>query len=833
MTPARVRLPLWEQWSPRVLPEQAQPGCTKCSRGGTGEFAPSREAGAFINILNDHLSSSADVLVVVGSPTNDEIQSGRPFSGVTHRHIEKAAHNALKGSGLTHALAYAIRCGGNELVPKEVQAAATACAPHLRADIAQARPKRLVVVGSAATRSITGSWMDTARIRRAWTFVDGVPALFVMGAAQALRNTFLSQVFEADLLWALTAPLPTMPTGTTKILSTALEVDLWVRGLKPGVPTSIDVEHVNSAWEGAFRLLCIGMCQDPTAPVVIPAHVVEQAADTLRAWMQDPRQHKVNQNIKHDRHVLYRVLGVDLTGIVGDTMLASRLREPEAPAGLGPQSWLVGFGGYKEAAKAASTAASDKDGEEARGSARFAKMPVEDLYAYNGRDTAATILLHRHQQAHAKAKSLITYRNLIGPVFDALAHVERNGMLVSADNVRAYDAWLKVREEKAKTDLAAIPEVPTGFNPGSPLQVGALLFKTLGLPSTKKTATGASSTDRDSLLALVGKHPIINILLELALVRKQISTYGLPMLENVSPLDGRIHTTFNLVRTGRLSSANPNCQNITSSETPGDEGSWARGCFVAPPGHKLVELDMSQMELRISAMLANDRSMAKMFESGHDYHTATAALIFNTIPSAVIKEQRKAAKSINFGLIYGQTSFGLSKTLGISEKKAQGYMDTLFSKLPKLNAWRNKQIATSQVTGDIEAEWNPEGSGLGWYFRRAAWGLGEIGNDRAAATTRKHWENVALNFPVQCLANCFSLASLVDLVRWTLDEAPDVKVVMTVHDSIVLECPTGRVDEVIKEAHATMTKWPAGCVSLKVDAAVGDNWGAMVPYPIK
>ena len=139
MTPARVRLPLWEQWSPRVLPEQAQPGCTKCSRGGTGEFAPSREAGAFINILNDHLSSSADVLVVVGSPTNDEIQSGRPFSGVTHRHIEKAAHNALKGSGLTHALAYAIRCGGNELVPKEVQAAATACAPHLRADIAQAQ----------------------------------------------------------------------------------------------------------------------------------------------------------------------------------------------------------------------------------------------------------------------------------------------------------------------------------------------------------------------------------------------------------------------------------------------------------------------------------------------------------------------------------------------------------------------------------------------------------------------------------------------------------------------------------------------------------------------
>jgi uracil-DNA glycosylase family 4 len=816
----RKSLPLWEQWASRATPVEYAPGCVKCSRG---ESVDQHRA----LLAAQKATSRADVLVIVGEPTMEEQSRGQAFVSAIHRSVERetAKWAAIDGS-MSFRLSYAIKCRGSG-TPKEVLKSMEACREHVRWDIDTVKPKRIVAIGTYAVRSMVGQWVDTSRLRRAWTYVDGVPTFLVMDPALGLRNRFYNKAFLSSFQWALTQAVPAMPKGKTTVLTSRNEVVGFLRGLNRHLPVAMDVEHVGTLWSGDFRLLCFGLCQDPEAPVVITPEAVQDAKFELAKWLEDPTWPKVNQNIKHDRHAMFRVLGADTRGIVADTMLNSRLRDPEAPAGLGPQSWLVGFGGYKEAAKAISTAATDKDGEESKGGAMFGKMAPDDLHAYNGRDGAATILVHRWQQPYL-ARTRTTWNRLIGPAFDALAIVERNGMLVSPDNVRAYDAWLAAREDKAKAELYAHPMVPPTFNPGSPLQVCNLLYTQLGLPVLGRTKTKAPSAAAEILEQLKDKHPIVAVLLELASVRTQRSKYGLALLDHVSPIDGRIHTTFKLVRTLRLSSSDPNMQNVTTPEEPGDEGTWARGCFVAPKGHKFINLDFGQQELRVAAMLSGDMVMAKAFRQGHDYHTMTAAMIFNCKPDAVLKDQRRVAKQINFGLIYGQTSFGLAKALNISEKKAQGYIDTLFGKLIRLNDWRSKQIADARLTGEVLAVWNPPGGNLGWALTRAVWGIGEEGE--GGEKIRKHNENVALNTPIQGLANCFTLASIIELVRWTQDERPEVKVVMTVHDSIVLEAPNNLVDEVVREARSVMTRWPSGVVGLHVDAEVGDTWGTMTKY---
>lgn len=815
----RTQLPLWEQWAPRVTPEDYGPGCTKCSRGTHAELETDLLAA------QQQLSGVVDTLIVVGEPTLEEQERGKPFVSATHRQVVRQALMATAESGDSYALAYAIKCHGSGS-KKDNLGSVDACRPHLHSQLLASGAKRIVSIGPIASRSIVGKYVDILRLRRAWTIVNGVPVFLVMDTAEMFRNRFNQRAYEDDFQWAMNAPLPVVPQGFTRVLTKPEEVEHYLDTLDRDLPVAIDVEHDGTLWGPGFKLLCLGLCQDPEHPVVLTYSAVMLSRKRLSAWLSDATWPKLNQNIKHDRHAMYRVLGVDIAGIVSDTMLISRLREPEAPAGLGPQSWLVGFGGYKEAAKA--TVAADGE-DDAKGGALFAKMPPDDLHAYNGRDGAATILVHRWQERN-KSRTKVTWERLIGPAFDALAIVERNGMLVSGDNVRAYDALLAAREAKASVELYAHPMVPPGFNPGSPVQVADLLYKKLRLPVLGKTKIGAPSTAKDVLALLVGEHPIVSVLLELSIVRKQRNTYGLAMLDHVSPIDGRIHTTFKLVRTLRLSSSEPNMQNVTTPEQDGDEGSWARGCFIAPPGHKLVNFDYGQMELRVAAMLSGDTVMAKAFEQGHDYHTVTAALIFNCPPEAVTKEQRRIAKSINFGLIYGQSAYGLSKALDISQQKAQGYIDALFSRLTRLNTWRSTQIAQAKVHGVLVTKWDPPGGNLGWMLRRSVAGIGAVGSSKEAERLRKHNENIALNSPIQGVANLFSLASLAELVRWTQDEQPRIKVIMTVHDSIVLECPDELIDLAVDEAKTTMLKWPSGVVKFHVDVEIGQDWGHMVKY---
>jgi DNA polymerase-1 len=783
-------------------------------------------------------------LVVLPSPTRDEAHSGRSFSSHSSVYVRRLAERICPdGVNLTYAIGCSVgKSPETDTIEK--------CRPYLLNDIEQSKPSRIILIGNHAIQSAFGRYVDATYLRHAWGMVRGIPAFILGDHTVSIRNRFIRITFERDLAWALTSELPVQPAGVTLVpdpIEAAQRLcdihwDYKYKG--PTTPGNlvVDVEHAGSLWGRDFALLCVGIGHGGCAPLVLSREalgtpVVQRA---FKALMEDHRVPKVNVNVKHDRHAIYRQFGVDIKGVERDLMLWARLREPEALSGLGPLSWLVGFGGYKEAAK------SGEDDEDAKGGARFAKMPVDKLHAYNGRDIAATTRLDAWMTKAMPEALKLTWSKLIGPAFEMLGHVERNGMALSPDNVRAYDMFLENKLNQCIQSLAAIPEVPREWllpRPGStkkapheikitPNEIAQLLYEKLNLPVMSKTATGKPSTDAATLEALKTSHPAVALLLDFAGIKKQRSTYGLGMLKHMSVLDGRVHTTFKIVRTGRLSSSGPNMQNITRPDVEGDEGSWARGCFIAPHGKKLVSLDYSQQELRVAAMLSGDVAMAKAFESGEDFHKATAALAFNTPIAQVTKTQRSAAKAVNFGLIFGQGSYALGKSLGMSTDAAQNIIDKILGKYAGLAKWRRDQEAQGTVSGVLRWSWNPPGSGLDWTFRRSAYGLGQEGSTKEDEKIRRHWVNVSQNTPIQGIANCFCLASLVEIVRWTLDEEPKTKVVMTVHDSIVLEVPDADVLRVAAEAKRLMLRWPSGGVPMAVDVEVGDDWGHLKSLPV-
>lgn len=816
--PIAKTLPLYEPWTPGldvagIAGAPRTSGCTLCPAhdGVQSVCMGMRDA--------PKPQDQGGILVITSTPTKDEDMLGRPHSSTSASYVQKHVEKVLGESPNVH-YSYALGCHVGREPPDD---AVGWCRRYLFHDIAQLQPGRIVLLGKLPVEAAFGLYVDTQNVRRGWGRVLGIPTFVVMDPAIAFRNRFLRKVYEKDMEWALTTADPAAIKGTTRVLTTRVEVEAYLAALRPDLTTIIDVEHEGQLWMADFKLLCVGLCQDADSPVVVPADVLYEARETFVSFLGDPTYPKANQNMKHDRHALFRVFGVDTQGIVADPMIWARLREPEAPAGLGALAWQVGFGGYKEAAK-------DNSDEDAKGGKGFGKMKPDDLHAYNGRDVSCTKRVIDWMQP-TMGRLQTTWDRLVGPAFNALAIVERNGMLLSEDNVRAYDTWLKAQEDRLTGRMLSYSEVPMGFNPASNKQVGELLFDKLKLKSVEKTATGARSVGKGALEAIKDQHELVGILMDMSTVRKQRSTYGLSMLDHISPVDGRVHTTFKLVRTGRLSSSGPNMQNITNPEEPGDEGEWARGCFVAPLGHKLVQLDYSQMELRCAAMLSEDREMAKAFTMGDDFHKATAALAFNVPIANVTKAQRKAAKVINFGLLYGKSEYGLAADLDVSVEEATAMIDKILGKFSRLARWRREQMANAEAKGALWSIWDPPGGNLGWAHRRSLYPLGDNGASREAERIRKHWRNVSLNTPIQCVANCFALASVAQAVWWTMDEQPEVKVVMTVHDSILLEAPDHLVQETIDRVRAIMVSWPSGVCPLKVDAEVGPDWGHMVKVP--
>ena len=620
---------------------------------------------------------------------------------------------------------------------------------------------------------------------------------------------------ELDAGTAPAAAEPAAPVGAQppapveyETILTEARLDDWLARLMRAPLVALDTE-TTSLDPMAARLVGISFSIEPERAAYVPlAHRytgapdqlgVERVLTRLKPWLEDAGRPKLGQNLKYDAHV-FANHGVALGGIAHDTLLQSYVLESHRPHDMDSliaRHLGVPFTSY--------------DSVTGKGAARigFDEVPVERAAAYAAEDADMTLRLHRKldPQIESDEKAQHIYRDIEMPVTQVLFAMERNGVLLDARLLEAQSGALGAR--MFELERLAHQHAGQPFNLNSPKQIGELLFDKLGLPVVKKTSSGAPSTDEDVLEQLALDYPLPKVLLEYRAVAKLKSTYTDKLPRMVNPATGRVHTTYGqaVAITGRLASNDPNLQNIPV-RTP--EGRRIREAFIAPPGAVIVSADYSQIELRIMAHISRDAGLLSAFAAGEDIHRATAAEVFGADLAAVSAEQRRYAKVINFGLIYGMSAFGLATQLGIERSAAQQYMDKYFARYPGVAEYMRRTRESARERGYVET-----------VFGRRLW-LPEIKSSNTAR--RQGAERAAINAPMQGSAADIIKLAMIAVHEWLARERLAAKLIMQVHDELVLEAPEAERAQVEAELPRLMAGVARLDVALTVDVGTGPNW---------
>ncbi len=526
---------------------------------------------------------------------------------------------------------------------------------------------------------------------------------------------------------------------------------------------------------------------------------VARALEILRPWLESERPCKVGQNLKFDTHILANH-GITLRGVAHDTLLESYVFEGHERHDL--ETLARRHLGWQTLSY---------DDVTGKGASRisFAEVEVQRATEYSAEDADCTLAVHEvlHPRIAADARLCHVYRDIELPVTPVLFAMERNGVLLDASLLEAQSHELG--KEMLELEQKAHAAAGQPFNLNSPKQIQEILFVRQGLPVRKKTPGGQPSTDEDVLAELAADYPLPRLLLEYRGIAKLKSTYTDKLPRMVNPHTGRVHTTYSqaVAVTGRLASNDPNLQNIPI-RTP--QGRRIREAFVVPPGWKMVSADYSQVELRIMAHLSHDEGLRHAFAHGHDVHRATAAEVFGRKLDEVSPDERRAAKAINFGLIYGMSAFGLAQNLGIERATAQAYIDSYFSRYPGVARYMQETRELARERGYVET-----------VFGRRLW-LPEIRS--GGPQRRQAAERAAINAPMQGTAADLIKLAMVRVHRWLADGRMATRLVMQVHDELVLEVPEGELDAVRGELPRLMQDVGALEVPLIVEVGVGDNW---------
>ncbi len=582
----------------------------------------------------------------------------------------------------------------------------------------------------------------------------------------------------------------------------------WLDRIRSADLVALDTE-TDSLDPMHARLVGLSLAVQPLEAAYVPlAHDYAGApaqlplADVLAAlkpWLEDPRAAKVGQHLKYDTHV-FANHGVALAGVAHDTLLESYVLEAHLAHSL-----------EKLAERHLHRRGLSYEDLCGKGASQipFAQVDVQRATTYAGEDSEMALQLHHVLWPRIAAEPGLrrVYQDIELPVSAILARVERHGVLIDAELLARQSRELAERLaalEREVHDLAGQP-----FNLGSPKQIGEILFGKLGLPVKKRTASGAPSTDEDVLTELAADYPLPARILEHRSLAKLKGTYTDKLPQMVNPATGRVHTIYAqaVAVTGRLASNDPNLQNIPI-RTP--EGRRIREAFVAPPGHAIVSADYSQIELRIMAHISGDPGLRHAFEQGLDVHRATAAEVFGVPLEAVSSEQRRYAKVINFGLIYGMGAFGLASNLGIETKAAKDYIDRYFQRFAGVKRYMDETRQRAAEQGYVET-----------LFGRRVW-LPEIkggsGPRRSAA------ERQAINAPMQgTAADLIKLAMIA--VQGAIDrESKAMRMIMQVHDELVFEVPDAELDWARAEVPRLMAGVAELSVPLVAEVGVGANW---------
>ncbi len=635
---------------------------------------------------------------------------------------------------------------------------------------------------------------------------NGVP-----GLPRALESGKPNINLHAASPTPVDAPDPSLAVkGQYETVLTRAQLDGWLDRAGNAPLLCFDTE-TDSLDPMQARLVGLSLCVEtghaayvplahnyPGVPAQLP---MRDALDALRPILSNPLLPKVAQHGKYDLHILRRH-GIDVQGLHDDTML---------------ESFVLNAGGQRHdmdslAARHLGYQTIRYEDVAGKGAKQisFADVALEQATEYAAEDADITLRLHWVLSARLALEPFLlrVYREIEMPLVPVLERMEANGVSIDMDELRRQSADLSQRMMKAQHRAHEI--AGRVFNLDSPKQLGQLLFEELKLPALVKTPGGAPSTNEEALEAIADQHELPRLILDYRGMAKLRSTYTdkLPLMRN--PVTGRVHTSYHQAgaATGRLSSSDPNLQNIPIRS---EDGRRIRHAFVAPPGRKIVACDYSQIELRIMAHLSEDPGLVAAFASGVDVHAATAAEVFGATPTTVTREQRSAAKAINFGLMYGMSAFGLARQLGIGRGEAQDYIALYFSRFAGVRDFMERIRAQAREDGFVETV----------FGRRLA--LPEIRSRNQAQ--RAGAERAAINAPMQGTAADIIKRAMVSVDNWLQREANGrALMLMQVHDELVFEVDADLVDTLVPTVRGLMEAAAELRVPLVVDTGVGKNW---------
>ncbi|MBI5040275.1 MAG: DNA polymerase I [Gammaproteobacteria bacterium] len=628
-------------------------------------------------------------------------------------------------------------------------------------------------------------------------------------------NTWLRQLDEsagsttsADTNIAASAPKQASADAYETVLTQA-QLDRWLARLEKAELYAFDTETTSLDYMQA-RIVGVSFAIEPGEAAYVPlAHDYPGAPEQLdrdavlaqlKPLLENPAPRKIGQHLKYDMNVLVNH-GIALAGIAFDTMLESYVLDSTASR-HDMDSLALKYLDHK-------TITFEEVAGKGVKQLAFNDVPIEQAGVYAAEDADVTLQLHRALWPRLeKTPALVRVLTEIElPLIPILSRMERTGVLVDIKMLAVQSCELATRLHEIEQEAHRVAGQP--FNLGSPKQIQEILYDKQGLPVLAKTPKGAPSTAENVLAELALDYPLPKLILDHRSLSKLKSTYTDRLPEQVDARSGRVHTSYHqaVAATGRLSSTDPNLQNIPVRT---EEGRRIRQAFIAPPGHAIVAADYSQIELRIMAHLSGDAGLLRAFAAGQDIHRATAAEVFGVTPEQVSADQRRSAKAINFGLIYGMSAFGLAKQLGIERGAAQDYVDLYFARYPGVKQYMDETRAQAHELGYVET-----------VFGRRLY-LPDI--NARNVQQRNAAERTAINAPMQGTAADIIKRAMIRTDGWLRDSGLRARMIMQVHDELVFEVAEPDLEAVKAGVRQCMTAAAELRVPLEVDIGVGGNW---------
>ncbi len=603
---------------------------------------------------------------------------------------------------------------------------------------------------------------------------------------------------------------PQSPAETNyECVLTQVALDKWLQQLQQAELFAFDTETTSLNYIEA-EVVGVSFCVESGKAAYVPlAHDYlgapaqlnrETVLAQLKPLLEDPKHHKLGQHLKYDMNVLANH-DIELQGVQFDSMLESYVLDSTASR-HDMDTLALKYLGHN------TIHFEDVAGKGVK-QKTFNEVPIEDATPYAAEDADITLRLHQALWAKLAAQPALKkiFEEIEIPLVPVLSRMERCGVLIDKKRLQQQSKELARRIDEIAGEAYSV--AGGEFNLGSPKQIQEILYDKLGLPVTAKTPKGQPSTAENVLQELAEEYQLPRLILEHRSLSKLKSTYTDKLPEQISRKTGRVHTSYHqaVAATGRLSSSDPNLQNIPIRT---EEGRRIRQAFIAPDGYKIVAADYSQIELRIMAHLSGDKGLVHAFESGEDVHRATAAEVFGVTPVEVTTEQRRSAKAINFGLIYGMSAFGLAKQLDIGRGEAQAYVDLYFARYPGVKIYMDQTRELARQQGYVET-----------VFGRRLY-LPEIRSSNVQR--RQYAERTAINAPMQGTAADIIKRAMIKLDALLRAEMQQVNMIMQVHDELVFEVPVAQIEATVARVRAEMSHAAELKVPLVVDVGVGKNW---------